>query len=168
MRKGKRLGTLLLRLVLLVVLLVNVTVICLEVIKGPEALEDVPYALLAVEGGSMEPGYHDGDGILVWQVPFSKLQNGEVSVFVQDGELVTHEIVAIQDGVITAKGTANDIEDEPVTEANYRAKVICRIPGMGILQSLWESPVAVVVLIVLLALLIFGKDIFNRIYERFS
>ena len=76
MRKG-------MRIVLLLLLLANVTVICLEMIKGPESLEDVPYALLSVEGGSMEPGYHDGDGILVWQVPFSKLQTGDVIGFVQ-------------------------------------------------------------------------------------
>ena len=168
MRKGKRLGTLVLRLVLVLILLGNVAVICLEMIKGPEALEDVPYALLSVEGGSMEPGFHDGDGIFVWQVPFSKLGIGDVIVFVQDGGLVTHEVIDIQGGVITAKGTANDIEDESVTEENYRAKVICRLPGMGAMQAVWERPGAVVVLIILLALLIFGKDIFNKIYDRFS
>ena len=73
----------------------------------------------------------------------------------------------MKNGVITAKGTANDIEDEPVYEENYRAKVLFRIPDMANMQALYENPVAFVIFAMLLGLFIFGRDIFSRIYDRF-
>lgn len=166
--KRKKTGKIFLQCVLGVILLMNLAVICLGHIKGPEALKDVPYALLSMDGGSMEPKYHHGDGVLVWQAPYESLKEGDVIVFLQAGELITHQIISIKDGVITAKGSANDVEDEPVTEDNYRAKVLLRIPGMANLQAVYENPVAFIVFAVLLGLLIFGKDIFNRIYTKIS
>ena len=167
MNKWKKAGKILLCCVLGIILIINIAVICLEYKNGPEALKDAPYALLTIDGGSMEPKYHAGDGIFVWQTPFSQLETGDVIVFLQNGELITHEISAIEDGVVTAKGTANDIEDEPVTEENYRAKVLFKIPGIVNLQNIYESPVAFGIFALLLLLLFFGKDIFNKVYERF-
>ena len=165
MKDWKRTGNMILRILLSIILVLNVTIICVELTAGSNALAKLPYTFLSVEGGSMEPDYHPGDGVFVWQTPFSKLEVGDVIVFMQDGELVTHRIIEISDGVVIAKGTANDIEDDPVTEDNYRAKVLFRIPGIGILQSIYESPVTMLIYMVALVLLIFGKDIFTKVYE---
>lgn len=167
MKKAKRTGVIVLRGILILLLVINVTVILLERIKGSQSLEHMPFGLLAVEGGSMEPTLHHGDGVLVWHTPFEKIREGDLIVFLQDGELVTHRVIERNGEVLTAKGTANDIEDEPVTERNYRAKVLCRIPAMGSLGAVYESPSTFIVFAVLLFLLIFGKDIFAGIYKRF-
>ena len=167
MNKWKKIGTLTIRILLAIILVFNILVMCGERKREQEALENAPYALLAIEGVSMEPKYHQGDGVFVWQTPFSRLEVGDVIVFVQGGELITHQIIAMEGGVITAKGTANDLADEPVTEENYRAKVLFRIPGMVNLQAVYENPTAFCIFTVLLVLLFFGKDIFGKVYERF-
>lgn len=165
MKDWKKAGSMVLRLLLIIILVLNMAIICLEMTAGPEALTKLPYALLSVEGGSMEPDYHPGDGVLVWQTPFDQLKEGDVIVFMQDGELVTHRIIEIAEGVITAKGTANDIEDDPVTEDNYRAKVLFRIPQLGILQNVYENPAALLLFSMVLVLLVFGNDIFTKMYD---
>lgn len=168
MKRGKKIVQILVRSILALVLIANLTVICLEKIKGADSLENLPYALLTLEGSSMEPEYHHGDGVFVWQTPYEKLKVGDIIVFMQAGELITHEIMEIKNGVITAKGTANDIADEPVYQENYRAKVLFRIPDMANVQAVYENPAAFIIFALLLGLLIFGKDIFSKIYDRFG
>lgn len=166
--KVRKIGSRILQILLCLILVFNIVLIYMEKTKGAEALEDIPYALLTVEGGSMEPHLHEGDGVFIWQTPYEELKKGDIIVFFQAGELITHEIIEIQDGVITAKGTANDQADEPVTKEQYRAKVLFKVPGMINIQAVYENPVTLVIMIVLLALILFGKDIFNHIYDRFS
>lgn len=167
MDQKRKKGIILLRWILGIILILNIVVICLEKIKGPAALEDVPYALLTIDGGSMEPRYHSGDGVFVWQTPFGKIKVGDVIVFWQAGELITHQVVDRKSDAIIAKGTANDIEDEPVTAENYRARVLFRIPGMANLQAVYATPGTFIIFTLLLGLLIFGKDIFDWIYKQF-
>jgi len=165
-QRRERIISWIIRTILILILAANVGIIYMEWKNGPEALEDMPYAFLLVQGDSMEPEYHDGDGVFVWQTPFEKLKLHDDIVFYQDGTLVTHRIIAIEDGVVTAQGTANDIEDEPVTEENYRAKVMLRIPQMEAIFTIYETPVLMIGFVVLLGLLLFGNDLFTKIYEK--
>ena len=168
MRNWRKTGKIFLHCVLGMILLLNIVIICLERIKGPEALEKVPYALLTIEGSSMEPGYHDGDGVFVRQAPYKSLKTGDVIVFLQAGELITHQVIAVNNGVITAKGTANSVADEPVTIENYRAKVLFRIPDMANIQAVFKQPMSFLVFAILLGVFLFGKEIFSKIYDTFS
>lgn len=167
-QKVQKIGNRIIQVLLCLILILNIILIYMEKTKGADALQDTPYALLTIEGGSMEPRFHEGDGVFTWQTPFEKLKKGDIIVFLQAGELVTHEIIEIKDGVITAQGTANELADEPVTREQYRAKVLFRVPGMIYIQAVYENPVTMVIMIALVGLILFGKDIFDNIYDRFS
>lgn len=134
--------------------------------EGPEALEDMPYAFLQIQGDSMEPELHEGDGVFVWQTPFEDLKLHDDIVFYQDGTLVTHRVISKEGDYVVAQGIANDIEDDPVTEENYRAKVLFKIPKMELILIMYETPALMIIFVVLLAALLFGNDLFRLIYEN--
>lgn len=83
--------------------------------------------------GSMEPVYHVGDIIIDRSVPESELKVGDDVTYLGtsssfEGMVITHRIVRIteEEGVKTfvTKGTANDIEDTPITYNQIYGKVI--------------------------------------------
>ena len=114
----------------------------------------------------MEPEYHEGDGVFVWQTPYDDLKLQDDIVFYQDGTLVTHRIIEKNAYYVVAQGIANDLEDDPVTEENYRAKVLFKIPKMELILIMYETPVLMVIFVVLLLALLFGDDLFRLIYEK--
>lgn len=151
--------------VFVVLIILGLRMIYLQKVNGAEAIEDMPYAVLEVTGGSMEPVLSQGDGIFVYEVPFEQLEKDDVIVFWQDGELVTHQIIEVGEGEVTTQGTANSQPDSPVTEADYRAKVIGTIPLFGIISVFFQEPIYMVCFIILLFLIVFGYDIMSAIYD---
>ena len=47
----------------------------------------------------MEPMLSPGDGVFVWQSPFESIKKGDLIVFVQYGELITHQVIELGDGL---------------------------------------------------------------------
>lgn len=150
---------------LLLLLVVNLTLAILQNRSGVDYFENVPVAVLQVTGGSMEPELHNGDAILIRQIPFQQLQVGDVIVFSRGEQLITHKIIARGETLVTTQGTANPLPDDPVTETEYRAKVICRIPGLGAIWSAYENGPMFLLWVVILVLLLFGTDIFPSVYD---
>lgn len=161
----KKLWMGLIQAILSLFLLINIGMLYLQYAKGADALEDMPYAILEVTGGSMEPMLSPGDGVFVWQSPFESIKKGDLIVFVQYGELITHQVIELGDGYAVAKGTANEAEDEPVTRENYRARVLFAIPNLWLILTFYDSAAGFILFSILLFLIIFGKDIFSAIYE---
>lgn len=164
-KQGKRLAVRVIRVILAVILLMNVFVMLLSWFGAEEQLSKMPFALLEVSGGSMEPMLHDGDGILTVRKPFSGLRVGDVITFKRDGELITHEIVSRNEYSVTTKGTANNAEDAPVLERDYCAKLLLRFPGMRLFWRTTSSAPRFLLFTVLLILLLFGTDIFPAVYS---
>ena len=77
-------------------------------------------------------------------------------VFEKKDEFVTHEIIQIADDFVVTKGLANGLADDPIGEEVYHSKMMFRIPYLGILVLIYESPVLLTVFTVVLAILIFG------------
>lgn len=73
------------------------------------------FQIFAVTSGSMEPEIHTGDVIYVRQVPFMKLQKGDViSYSLNQGKtVVTHRVKKIdrKNGLLQTKGDANKEAD---------------------------------------------------------
>lgn len=153
-------------IVLLVLILLNIGIIYIQYKSGAESIEDMPYAILEITGGSMEPALSQGDGVFVYDVAFEQLEVEDIIVFVDDGELVTHQIIEIGEGEVIAQGVANDAADEPVTEDTYKGKVIFTIPHLSSILYFYESPVAFIAFAGIVFLLIFGNNIFSGIYDR--
>lgn len=154
------------RIILALLLVLNVVILIAQVRSGTDFLKNSPAALLQVSGGSMEPKYHSGDAILVRPGRFESVKTGEVIVFCRDGELITHEVIAAGGGQLVTQGTANCEPDAPVSAEEYRATVICRIPGLGAVWRMYTSLPRLLAWTALLVLLIFGTEWFPAIYDR--
>jgi len=153
-----------LAIILLTALAFNIYIIVLEENKSAEFIDNLPYALIPVTGSSMEPKISAGDAIFTKQVPFHTIKIGDVILFYRDGDLVTHEVTDRTAEVLITRGTSNETTDFPVSPAEYKAKVLCAIPLLGSLWRISASPVSFVIFALLVAGIIFGKDIFEKIF----
>lgn len=161
----KRIAVTIVEMVLLVLIVVNIRIIYIQYKSGAETIEDMPYAILEVTGGSMEPVLSQGDGVFVYQVPFTELEVEDIIVYEDDGELVTHQIIAINGDEITAQGVANDTADDPVTEEFYKGKVIFTIPYLSGILFFYESPEYFAAFAAIIFVLVFGSNIFAAIFD---
>ncbi len=75
-----------------------------------------------VETGSMEKEIHRGDYILLFRKNQYKV--GDVVTYIVDDYFVTHRIIKTEDGKITTKGDANNVEDNPINYNQIEGKVI--------------------------------------------
>lgn len=152
--------------ILVVFILLNVVVISSQYEDESDLLETIPFGVLEVTGGSMEPYLSPGDGIFVYEVPFEDLQLQDTVLFTQGGELVTHRIMEIGEGYLITKGTANDIVDTPVSQSDYKAKVLFGIPYLSVILMFYESPIYFVIFAVLLFFFLFSSSLAAELYER--
>jgi signal peptidase I len=68
------------------------------------------YKIIAVEGGSMEPTFGQGDAIVLLPPPEEMVEGLIVTLLVED-QLVTHRVVRVSNGKIITQGDANDHPD---------------------------------------------------------
>ena len=161
-RRRRRLA---LRLLLILLMTAELLLLAIQEARGTEFVRDLPVAVIQVSGGSMEPVLHNGDAILIRQVPFTSLTEGNIIVFSRDGELIVHEIVERGESSVITKGTANPVPDEPVGELEYRARMVAKIPGLGSILNIYGSTPRFLLFATLLILLFFGDDIFSQLYD---
>lgn len=87
------------------------------------------YHILVVQGGSMEPSIHWGDGVVIFRPPAS-LERGMVVTLDVDGQVVTHRV--IQPEPLKTQGDANEAPDEWRPEQVRVAGIVrLRIPKLG-------------------------------------
>lgn len=137
--------------------------------RNPEDLvKRMPVRMLEITSDSMYPVLRAGDGVLEISKEFSELQTGDMITFLQSGDMVTHEIISVnEDGTVTTEGLANGIPDAPVTRSRYVGKVVCRIPNLSVFLSLTYGPARKLIWVALFVVLLFGPEIFSRIYDLF-
>lgn len=118
---------------------------------------------MVVISGSMTPTYHVGDGLISQRVSADRVDVGDVvSVWTPDGVLVTHRIVAIEEGpsaarTLTLRGDANPTNDpyEYVVTDVLVPRVV--VPHAGTIVDLARTPtVAVPVVVAACALLAYA------------
>ena len=166
--KTKKTIALVFRILLVIVLVFNISVILMQNTADYAFIEKLPLAMLPIYGGSMEPVLKSGDVILTSSTDYEKLEIGDIVVFVSSGDLVAHEIKDIRGDTLITRGTANDISDEPVSREDYKAKMICSVPFVGAMWRISSKPLNFVIFAVLLTLLIFGKEIFGFTYQKIA
>ena len=116
-----------------------------------------------VETGSMEDKIHPGDYILLLQKDSYKI--GDVVTYTVDDYFITHRIIKIEDGKITTKGDANNLEDKDINESQIVGKVI--LCG-GILNYVINFKFVIAAILIALYLLscYFGKEEKDKIEEK--
>ena len=154
-----------LQVILALLLLLNILVLVMQNEQGLDAISRLPFAMIEITGGSMEPELHDGEVVFAVQTPYEKLKPGDTVIFGRNSELIIHKIVAQSDDMFITRGTANEADDAPITAQEYRARMLCRIPGLNALWKVCDSPLRFVIFAVLAALLIFGRNIFPALYR---
>ena len=129
----------------------------------------VPYVVLS---GSMEPTIQTGSICFVNKnIKFSNIKEKDIIAFkLNNGTLVTHRAIKIDNKEIKTKGDHNKKADEiPVSKNNYVGKNILSIPKIGYLIIAFQSPKGIIILITCIIILfasgiLFGED--NKKIER--
>lgn len=156
----------LLSIVLIVILVLNISVICMGKAVGSSVLNQLPVAMIPVLSDSMKPDYKSGDAILTKQTDYDDIQVGDVIVYSRDNDLIVHEVIAKQGDYLITKGKANPVADNPVTREEYRTKVQFKIPLLGGVWRISSKPLNFVLFAILIILLLFGDKLFSGLYTK--
>lgn len=120
------------------------------------ALKQTGSRALSVQSGSMEPSIQKGDLVIVKDVP--QYQVGDVITYMNprnENVTITHRIISIdQRGRIVAKGDANGSADKAITARMVVGKVDRVVPGFGTVMDFARTPVGLLLIIYVPALLI--------------
>lgn len=155
--------------VVLLAIFVLQLVLAVHLQRHPQDLvEKLPFRMLEVTSDSMYPKLRAGDGVFEIDTDFDQLVKGDLITFYQSGNLVTHEIISVNaDNTVTTEGLANGIPDAPVSESVYVGKVLVKIPHLSGFLSLSSSAGRKALWIALFAVILFGPEIFSRLYDLF-
>ncbi len=112
------------------------------------------YTAFQVVSGSMEETIKVGD-IIIAKLKYNQpLKHGDIIVFKQDENIITHRIIEMGDGKIITKGDANNTTDNPITRSEVIGKVIKIIPNIAIWKKVFTSPK--VIISVITTIIFFG------------
>lgn len=103
------------------------------------------YGAAVVLSGSMEPTIMTNEMIIVKAQ--DSYEVGDVVVYQSGYSLVVHRIIAMDDQMVTTRGDANNVDDEPMELSRIKGEVIAHVPHVGTVIQVLKSPVATVILI---------------------
>lgn len=107
------------------------------------------FGMAVVLSGSMEPTLHVNDLVIV--VPAESYEKGDVIVFQQEGDLIIHRIINIDEaaGTLQTQGDANNAPDEPITLTQVKGRESFHIPFVGIMIRALKTPVGIIAVLAL-------------------
>lgn len=141
-------------LVVIIVLIVGYSFIQTKVMQK-DYVNFGGYTAFEVATGSMSGSIEIGDVIIV-KLDEEKIKRDDIIVFKQDGYIVTHRVIEIQeDGkTLVTKGDANNAQDEPISKDDVIGKVIKILPNIGIWKKVVQTPK--VIISVVITIILFG------------
>lgn len=121
---------------------------------------------LAVLTGSMEPAYPVGSLVYIEKTDPTGIREGDVITFrMTDSMIVTHRVVAVEDGFFLTKGDANAQPDGvPVAFDSVMGRAVRAIPYLGFISIYIRTPVGIGVIcliLIVIVLLTFLPEIFS-------
>jgi signal peptidase len=157
-------------IVLILVLIVNITLIIGSYVNPDKVPSFLGYKPFIVLSGSMEPAIMPGDLILTRNVDAEDIKVGDVITFRMDKTTaVSHRVTDIsnEEGLtFHTKGDANvGADNEAVLPANLEGKYILRIPKVGNLALFLQTPIGLLVFVVIPLCLFILYDIVSRKYR---
>lgn len=105
-----------------------------------------------VMSGSMEPELSINDLIIVRAR--KEYQEGEVIVFQQNGKLVVHKIIAINEEEVITQGSANNAPDNPMPIQSIKGEVVGHVKKVGVAVQFLKSPAGTILILALAFLLL--------------
>ena len=141
----------LLSFLLLPLILLFILVGALNFFSAPEGNGLFGYKGYIVTSGSMEPTFSPGDYIIVKQEDFSRLNEGDVITFTEDGTIVTHRVKTIAESGVETQGDANGATDAALVMADvYVGTLQGIIPAFGQVILFMQKPFVFPVLVFLM------------------
>ncbi len=138
-----------LRLVLLILLGImlgiNIYMLNAKSISGNQMPMPFGIGMAVVQSGSMEPNLYKGDLLFVKEK--EDISVGDIVVYQSEGILVVHRIVDIDGDIITTRGDANNVSDEPFNREYIKGKVTLRVPAIGYAIDFLKSPLGIVLIL---------------------
>lgn len=137
------------------------------VIFGSLVIINFKNPLYFVDSNSMAPALRYGDLVFVYKIPFEELKIEDIIVFHKTYDvldfLFIHRIIEIRDmggeTVVKTKGDNNVSSfegiDYPITEEDYRGKMIFSLPGAGSVLKILDPPVNYVIILICGGLFLF-------------
>ena len=149
---GNIITSLLLIILVMILMLAIYTFVELD-IKEKEYCYIFCYSIFQIETGSME------DTLMIEDIIIVKLGNDNINkkdiiTFRQDGNLVTHRLLRIEDGKYFTKGDNNPTEDEPIEKKDIVGKLVYSIPDVKIWKSVFKEPKVIVSIVITIALFV--------------
>lgn len=149
MKVVKKILFIIISILLSIVLLVNIyNFVSLKILK--KDLSSVfGYAVLEVISGSMEPTINVGDMIII-NTHETNYEKGDIVTFYDtEGSFVTHRIVSINDTYMITKGdNKNNALDGETSIDKIVGKHVLTIPGFGRIIKSLQSPITIVLILI--------------------
>lgn len=154
----KALGVLLNILVIIAIIIVILTIYCLIQIKllNKDYANLFGYAFFEIGTGSMADKLNIGDGVIVKLTQTAEV--GDIIVFKEENNYITHRVVDKNGNTIVTKGDANNTEDNPINISQICGKVVKVIPNIASVKATVSSNI--VLFLILISLILVGIFIF--------
>lgn len=158
-------------IVLVIVLIINITLIVGSYINPDKVPSFLGYKPFIVLSGSMEPEILPGDLIITKNADPESIKVGDVITFrIDKTAAVSHRVTEIdtsQGLSFHTKGDANIGSDkEEVLPENLEGKYILRIPKLGNVALFLQTPIGLLVFVVIPLCLFILFDIVSRNYRK--
>ena len=117
------------------------------------------FSIFEITTGSMSGTIEVNDAILVKVT--QDVKNDDIITFINDGEIITHRIIAEKDNELFTKGDANNGEDMPIQKSSVIGKVIKILPKFGIwVKVITDTKVigSIIITMTLFGMAISSKD----------
>lgn len=148
-------------LIILVAILILAIYTFIELdIKEKEYCNIFGYSIFQIETGSMEDTLKIEDIIIV-ELGNDNINKNDIITFRQDGNLVTHRLLRMEDSKYFTKGDNNPTEDEPIEKKDILGKVVYSIPDVKIWKSVFKEPkviISIVITTILFVLVVAYKE----------
>ncbi len=138
-------------ILVIVVLILVYNVVQVNVLKK-EYVNIFGYSFFQVATGSMADTIQTNDIVIVKIT--KDVQEGDIITFNQNGNIITHRIVQINNGKILTKGDANNAVDEEIEYGQVIGKVVYIFKDIEVWKNVFQTPTVYIPMII--TILLFG------------
>ena len=138
-------------ILVVIVLILAYNVIQVNVLKK-EYVNIFGYSFFQVATGSMADTIQTNDIVIVKIT--KDVQEGDIITFNQNGNIITHRIVQINDGKILTKGDANNAVDEEIEYGQVIGNVVYIFKDVEVWKNVFQTPTVYIPMII--TILLFG------------
>lgn len=114
----------------------------------------IKFKSYVIVSNSMQPTIDPGDVIFIKKSDVNTLEVGDIVTFQKDGFIATHRITEVQDDKVITQGDNNNLKDDPLDKSNILGEYMFRVPKVGYFYSFVGSPIGIIVLTTIIAIII--------------